>query len=147
MAVPGDSPTTIQSPQYKRNNIEMLRISRFSVNGTFRIDSPVSKIEVTTLCVGDVGWDILHCFCSALTGSAGDIESRVIAKRAHMIIAGTIISTIVLTRSDEVSESAKPSYRSGAAGCISKPRWRISSPELDLSSICEFLTPGLHPAD
>jgi hypothetical protein len=83
----------------------MLRISRFSVNGTFRIDSPVSKIEVTTLCVGDVGWDILRRFCSALTGSAGDIESRSFAKRAHMIIAGTIISTIVLTRS-EVSESA-----------------------------------------
>jgi hypothetical protein len=52
---------------------------------------------------------------------------------------------MVLIRSDEVSESAKPSYRSGAAVRVSKPRWRISSSELDLSSICEFLTPAYIP--
>ena len=100
MAVPGDSTTTSQTPRCKRSNIRSLQISRFSVDGLSGSTDQSRKIEVTTLCAGDVGWDILRYFCSVLRGPGRDIESRAIGKRAHMIIAGAKVATIVLTRSD-----------------------------------------------
>jgi hypothetical protein len=91
MAVPGDFPRTIQTPGYKCNNIKPLHISRFSANWTFRMDSP--RLEdrshnfVRRQC--GMGYFALLLQCSH-EDQAGISKSRVIAKRAHMIIAATI---------------------------------------------------------
>jgi hypothetical protein len=80
MAVPSDSEITSQAHRYKRSIIRILRITRFSVDWTSGATARSRKIEVTTLCAGDVGWDILGYFCSALTGADKDIESSLFRK-------------------------------------------------------------------